>query len=130
MYKYKDAISILINKFPELRKVYEENIDDYEDLPYVFYESVFMKFILDKVNCYDEDKLKTIFDFVEDMLDTGDEQTRNLIGVAIIESLYYEKDSKVKEILLRYFGELTKKSFELKPRILFLCESFDPCIKG
>lgn len=112
MYKYKEAISNLINKFPELRKVYEENIDDYEDLPYVFYESVFVKFILDKANSYHEDKLKTIFVFVEDMLANGDEETKNLIGVAIIESLYYEEDSKTKEKLLRYFGKLTKKSFE------------------
>ena len=112
MYKYKEAINILINNFSELRKVYEENIDDYEDLPYVFYESVFVKFILDKVNCCDEDKLKTIFIFVEDMLANGDDEIKNLIGVAIIESLYFEKDSKTKEILLKYSGELTKKSFE------------------
>ena len=112
MYKYKESISILINKFPELRKVYEENIDDYEELPYVFYESVFVKYILDKVDCYDETKLKIIFIFVEDMLANGDEDTKNLIGVAIIESLYYEEDLKTKEKLLRFFGELTKKSFD------------------
>lgn len=112
MYKYKETIDILINNFPELRKVYEDNIDDYEDLPYVFYESVFVKFILDKAKYYDEDKLKSIFIFVEDMLANGDEETINLIGVAIIESLYYEEDLKAKEILLRYFGKLTKKSFE------------------
>ena len=112
MYKYKEAVAILINNFSELRKVYEENIDDYEDLPYVFYESVFVKFILDKVNYCDEDKLKAIFIFVEDMLANGDEETKNLIGVAIIESLYYEEDSKTKEILLKYFGKLTQKSFE------------------
>ncbi len=112
MYKYKEAINILINNFSELRKVYEENIDDYEDLPYVFYESVFMKFILDKANYCDEDKLKTIFIFIEDMLANGDEETKNLIGVSIVESLYFEKDSKTKEMLLKYFGKLTKKSFE------------------
>jgi len=112
MYKYNEAISILLNKLPELRKVYEENMDDYEDLPYVFYESVLVKFILNKVSCYEEDKLKTIFIFVEDMIANGDEKTRNLIEVAIIESLYYEKDSKVKEIVLKFFGELTKKSYE------------------
>ncbi len=112
MYKYKEAINILISNFSELQKVYEDNLDDYEDLPYVFYESVFVKFILDKVNHCDEDKLKAVFLFVEDMIANGDEETKNLIGVAIIESLYYEKDSKTKEILSKYFGALTKKSFE------------------
>ena len=46
------------------------------------------------------------------MLANGDDEIKNLIGVAIIESLYFEKDSKTKEILLKYSGELTKKSFE------------------
>lgn len=112
MYKYKDAISILIGKFSELRKVYEENIDDYEKHPYVFYEDVFLKYILDSGNCNDEDKLKDIFIFIEDMLADGDEEIKNLIGVAIVESLYYEEDSKKKEILIKYFGNLTQKSYE------------------
>lgn len=112
MYKYKEAIDILTNRFPELKKVYEDNFDDYEDLPYVFYESVFVKFILDKVSQYDENKLKAAFFFVEEMLANGDEETKNLIGVAVIESLYFEEDSKIKEILSEFFGELTKKSYE------------------
>jgi hypothetical protein len=112
MYKYKEAINILRSRFPELRKVYEENLDYYDELPYVFYESVFAKFILDKANRKDDDKLKAIFIFVEDMLVNGDEETKNLIGVAIVESLYYEEDLETKEILLNHFGKLTKKSYE------------------
>jgi hypothetical protein len=112
MYKYKEAINILISRFPELIKVYEENFDDYEELPYVFYESVFVKFILDKTNPKDDDKLKAIFILIEDMFVNGDKETKNLIGVAIIESLYYEEDLKTKEILLSYFGKLTKKNYE------------------
>ena len=112
MYIYKDAIDILINRFPELKKVYEDNLDDYEGLSYVFYESVFVRFILDKVSQCDESKLKAIFIFVEEMLANGDEETKNLIGVAIIESLYFEEDLNTKEILARYFGSLTKESYE------------------
>jgi len=112
MYRYKEAINILINRFPELERVYVENIDDYEGLPYVFYESVFVKFILDKVNSNDDGKLKTIFSFVEDMFANGDDETKNLIGVAVVESLYYEEGPKIKEILQRYFGRLTQKSYE------------------
>ena len=67
MYRYNETIKILINKFQELEKIYVENIDDYEGLPYVFYESVFVKYILDKVNSNDDDVLKEIFSFVEDM---------------------------------------------------------------
>ena len=112
MYRYNETIKILINKFPELEKIYVENIDDYEGLPYVFYESVFVKYILDKVNSNDDDVLKEIFSFVEDMFVNGDDETKNLIGVAVVESLYYEENLKFKEIIQRYFGELTKKSYE------------------
>lgn len=112
MYKYKDAINILINNFSELKNVYEENIDFYEELPYVFYESEFVKYIMDKAICNDDDKLKNIFIFVEEMFINGDDEIKNLVGVAIIESLYYEEDSALKEIIQRYFGKLTKKSFE------------------
>ena len=112
MYRYNETIKILINKFPELEKIYIENIDDYEGLPYLFYESVFVKYILDKVNSNDDDALKEIFSFVEDMFDNGDDETKNLIGVAVVESLYYEENLKFKEILQGYFGELTKKSYE------------------
>ncbi len=112
MYRYNETIKILINKFPELEKIYVENIDDYEGLPYVFYESVFVKYILDKVNSNDDDVLKEIFSFVEDMFVNGDDETKNLIGVAVVESLYHEENLKFKEVLQRYFGELTKKSYE------------------
>ncbi|HOJ99517.1 MAG TPA: hypothetical protein PLW34_08155 [Termitinemataceae bacterium] len=112
MYEYKEAISVLIDNFPELRKVYEENIDDYKELPYVFYESVFFKFIMNTVYSYDEEKLKAIFSFIEDMLKNGDKEIKNLIEVAIIESLYYEENSKAKELLAKYFGPLTKESYK------------------
>jgi hypothetical protein len=112
MYRYKEAINILINRLPELERVYVDNIDDYEGLPYVFYESVFVKFILDKVNSNDDGKLETIFNFVEDMFINGDDETKNLIEVAVIESLYYEEGSKIKEILQRYSGKLTQKSYK------------------
>ena len=132
MYRYNETIKILINKFPELEKIYVENIDDYEGLPYVFYESVFVKYILDKVNSNDDDVLKEIFSFVEDMFVNGDDETKNLIGVAVVESLYYEENLKFKEIIQRYFGELTKKSYEdcFKQYYIFRSHSLgvkDPC---
>lgn len=112
MYKYKEAINILINRFSELREVYEKNVSDYEGLPYVFYESVFLKYILDIATNRDDDKLRKIFLLIEDILSSGDEEIKNLIGVSIVESLYYEKETKSKKVLENYFGEITKKSYE------------------
>lgn len=113
MYSYSESINLLINEFPKLKSIYEENIDEYEDLPYVFYESVFVKYIMDKVHTYDEIELNTIFNFVENLLINGDEKTKNLIDVAVIESLYYENDfTEFNKVLSKFYGKLTRKSFE------------------
>jgi hypothetical protein len=112
MYKYDDAISLLIDRFPELKSTYEENIDDYEYLPYVFYESIFTKFVLKIIRSKETKKTKEIFTTVEDFMQNGDNEFRNLIDVAIIESLYFEEDYSIfsKEIS-QFYGKLTEQSF-------------------
>jgi len=50
MYKYEDAILVLINEFLELKKVYEDDKEYYEDIPYVFYGSEFIKYIINALN--------------------------------------------------------------------------------
>lgn len=113
MFKYEAAIQVLINRFPELKLVYESNIDEYEDLPYVFYESVFVKYIIEAAYSNDENKLSSIFKFIENLLLCGDDQIKNLVGVAIIESLYYEQDfTELNKTFSKYYGDLTRKSLE------------------
>ena len=113
MYNYSESIKILTTKFPILKAAYEDDIEYYEDLPYVFYEDVFIKHIMDKTQSNDEAELRNIFNFVEDMLFNGDDEIKNLIGVAVVESLYYENDFAWNDkSLSKMYGALTKKSFE------------------
>ena len=113
MHNYSDSISILLEKFPALKPIYEEGIYDYEDLPYVFYESVFVRYITDKAKSFDEVELSNIFNFVEELLVEGDEELKNLIGVAVIESLYHEKHfCELNMLLSKFYGDLTKMSFD------------------
>lgn len=113
MYNYEESITILIARFPNLKLVYEDDVDYYEGLPYVFYEDVFSKYIMDKVETYNKSKLSDIFDFVEDMLENGDDKTKNLVEVAVVESLYYDDKFAWNDIsLLRFYGRLTKQSFQ------------------
>ncbi|MDR0298950.1 MAG: hypothetical protein LBI13_02555 [Streptococcaceae bacterium] len=113
MYKYKDANNLLIKKFPVLDKIYKEDEDYYVDLPYLFYEPFFTKYIIDKVNSNDFKALEEVFDFVEDMFVNSDEEIKNLIGVAVVESLSYEKDFMARYQEFEFlFGPLTLKSFE------------------
>lgn len=112
MYKYTEAIHLLIGEIPELRYIYEKNIYDYEDLPYVFFESEFVKYIMNKIEQGDLNKIKKIFKLIEKFLKKGDNEMQNLIEVAVIESLFYEKEyGKFVDEISPFFGKLTKKSF-------------------
>ena len=113
MYNYNESINLLLDRFPLLKSTYENNIYDYEGLPYVFYESVFVKYIMDKIQSFNEIELINIFNFIEELLLRGDEGIRNLVGVAVIESLYHEKSfNDFNMPLSRFYGKLTKKSFD------------------
>ena len=113
MYDYGKAITILITRFPSLGIIYNIEEDFYEGLPYVFYEQVFTTNIINKAKEYNESKLSDIFDFVEDMLENGDDDTKNLIEVAVIESLFLDPQyTWDDESLTKFYGKLTKASFQ------------------
>jgi len=114
MYRYSEAINLLINKFPILKAIYEDNIYDYQDLPYVFYESIFVKYIIERIQSHNEAELRDIFIFIEELLLKGDAEFRNLLDVAVIESLYFENNfSEYNVFLLKFYGDLTKKSLDM-----------------
>ncbi|MCL2388383.1 MAG: hypothetical protein FWC89_12690 [Defluviitaleaceae bacterium] len=123
MYSYSEAIEVLIKRFPKLAVIYnnKENLDYYEGLPYLFYESEFTPYIVKKIRERDKLELKKIFDFVEEMLTNSDDKFVNLIGVAIIESLYYENEfAKFRDFISEFWGKTTKNDFDehfIKPAI-------------
>ena len=112
MYKYEEAITILVDRFPNLKSIYELDKDYYENLPYIFYESEFVKFIIETVKFNNRETLIKIFEFVENMLKNGDKEFKNLIEVAVIESLYFDNNITDKKDIEIYFGDLTLKSYQ------------------
>ena len=126
MYNYNDAILILTNRFLEIKEIYELNKDDYENLPYVFYESVFVKYIVENANSDNKVVLNDIFNFIENMLINGDDKTKNLLEVAVIESLYFEKSILDKNSICIVIQEdkikQTLDSLSVKPK-LFITDS-------
>jgi len=111
MYVYDEVITILVKQFPEMKAIFEQDEDYYEDIPYVFYESEFVKFIVSCANDNKQELLVKIFDFIEDLLKNGDVKVVNLVEVAVIESIYFDKDITNKMMIERYFGSLTLKSY-------------------
>lgn len=110
--EYKNANSILVNTFPDMERVYNDNIDEYVDLPYAFYEDEFVPFIMSMLHQNNLSALGKIFNFIESLFTDGDEMIVNLAGVAIVESLFFEKEyPEYREIIKELCGERTCKSF-------------------
>jgi hypothetical protein len=112
MYEYKNAINILTNRFSEMEKEFLSDKDFYEDIPYVFYESVFVKYVVVQIEIKNVELMKKIFVFIEDILENGDDELKELIDVAVVESLFSEENAKqLIEDAQTFFGKLTKLSF-------------------
>jgi hypothetical protein len=112
MYEYKNAINILTNRFSEMDKEFLSDKDFYEDIPYVFYESVFVKYVVMQIEIKNVELMKKIFVFIEDILENGDDELKELIDVAVVESLFSEENAKqLIEDAQTLFGKLTKLSF-------------------
>ncbi len=112
MYKYKKAINLIINNFEEIKKIYENDKDYYIDLPYLFYESVFLPYIINCFNNSNFNMLVKIFDLIEDIMKNGDEELVNLIEVSIVESIYFDDKIENKEKLIKFFKRLTRESYD------------------
>ena len=105
------ANNLLIDTFSKMKEVYDDNADEYVDLPYAFYESEFVPFIVSQLQNGNRSELDKIFSFVEKLFVEGDEMIVNLAGVAIVESLFFEKNyDNYKNVILDLCGEQTCKS--------------------
>ena len=85
--KYINAVHDLLIAFPDLP------LDDYEsslDLPYIIYGECFATYIRKMITENDK-KLKHIFSFLEGMAKSEDEDTRDLLQVAILETFWADK---------------------------------------
>ncbi len=111
-YTYQDCIKILTDRFSKMKEIYDLEKEYYEDLPYLFYESEFEQFILKNLQVKNDEVLREIFTFVEDVLKNGDNEIINLIGVTVIESLFFDSFREDIEHMKEYFGELTLKSYQ------------------
>lgn len=112
MINYDNANYVLINKFPKMREIYLEDEDYYEDLPYLFYESEFTPYIMKLIDTHSITQLKEVFEFIEKLLEMGDERLRTLVGVSVVESLFFEnKFMENFEELSKLMGEHTLMEF-------------------
>lgn len=104
----------ITDRFPELAELVSIETDGYDEfLPHVVFGNVFNGLAVSflKLDGYRQsDTLKRIFDMYEELSSQGDEETKDLVQVTLLEYLWDEKITyeRAKELM----GESTEKLWE------------------
>ena len=78
----------------------------------LFYESEFTPYIMKLIDTNSITQLKEVFEFIEKLLEMGDERLRTVVGVSVVESLFFEnKFMENFEELSKLMGEHTLMEF-------------------
>lgn len=120
MYSYPGIVDDLLKEFPEISKNYEEEITWIKDTfqnqetggQTIYFDRCFCDYIghLLVDECQDNIKIEKVFNFLEDMAVSEDQDVRNLLQVTVLEYLrsWYLLQSKSEKLMLPE----TKKIFD------------------
>ena len=112
--KYINAVHDLLIAFSDLP------LGDYEsslELPYIIYGECFAPYIRKMITGNDRKELKHIFSFLEEMAKSEDEDTRDLLQVAILETFWADK--AMFSFLKKYMHPHTREIFNSIGEYLF-----------
>ena len=84
---YSNYIAVLQSKFPELDWS-SDTTKEMLDLPYILLGYIFIPFIKESLLKNVRSNIKRIFDFLEEMAMSDDEEVRNILQVGILEALW------------------------------------------
>lgn len=88
---YDGLIEELLNYFPLLWEKYKDEGDYIEGLSHLCYEIVFVPFIRQTCLDAEEDKMRLICDFMEQMAISEDGMVSEVLAVSVLESLLGEQ---------------------------------------
>ena len=91
----KELNLAFVERFPEVRERYIKEISwqDGDDTgAHVVYEDAFSPFVIEKLKAKDEKSLFEIYDFVEELLETGDKYADEVIALSLIEPLIFREN--------------------------------------
>ena len=120
MYSYPEIVNDLLKEFPEISKNYEEEITWIKDTfqnqetggQTIYFDRCFCDYIgrLLMNKCQDNIKIEKVFDFLENMAVSEDQEVRNLLQVTVLEYLrsWYLLQNRSEKLMLPE----TKKLFD------------------
>jgi hypothetical protein len=92
--------SALLARLPQLRDRYIELKRWWgpeEPGPHVVFEDVLVPYLVERLNEASEDESVTrVFDFLEELLASGDQSARNVVGASVLEGLYEDVKSRMR----------------------------------
>jgi hypothetical protein len=110
---FQNIEKLLLVKFPELRGPLERTFGSYYDLKaetpeaYPVFEDVLKEFLFDLLDLGGDDPLlPQIFSFLEEMANSSDTNVTDLLGIAILEPLVFQRDRVGRA--WKYMGAKTK----------------------
>ena len=111
---YKDIEKVVLARFPELWGLVEKVFGSYYDLKtelpgaYPIFEDVLQKLLFDLLDAGKDDlRIRPIFSFLEEMAGSPDKDVVNLLWIAILESLVFNRERIRRS--WKYLGEKTKQ---------------------
>lgn len=111
---FRDVEKILLADFPELRGPLEKTFGSYYDLKsetpeaYPVFEDVLKEFLFDLLDFGGDDPmLARLFGFLEEMANSPDRNITDLLGIAILEPLVY--DRRLIQRAWKYMGDKTRE---------------------
>lgn len=104
--EYGNLVERLLTDIPQVRPYYEEEKDWLEeDLPHVIFGMVVTPFIIKSLQ--EKKNTKTIFDFLEEMVNSNDEKVQEVLVVSVLELLIVERN--IISMARSSMGEMTQQ---------------------
>jgi hypothetical protein len=104
----ENILDQLLHHFPNLQEKYEKELAGWEGEFTGFHNlfgMVFNPYIKEKLTAYDHEALIKIFNFLEMMAESDDEDIINVLVVTVLEAIYFSDDA----IVQKYCKSKTKK---------------------
>ena len=110
--QYFDAVTLgskMGSIYPELKEEYKANVTEYgEFLPEEFFMTHGNKFIEETIRQNDKQKMRKLFNILNEIYDDGTNDTQSLIGVTILGTILSENPDLLSNAE-SYFGEVMKE---------------------
>lgn len=107
----KQLNQLLINKFPELKKEYHEEVDwqeGDETGSHVVYGDVFTPYIEKNIIQQNDTEIKKVFVFIEEILAKHQKYSDEVIMFSVLERLMLDKEQLQR--CKKYLGKCTEKT--------------------